>query len=638
MVVTVDDKTKAKKVKRHIPSSKKKKKFYITTPIYYINSTPTIGSSYTTILADAIARFWRLKGKDVFFLTGLDENSVKTIKAAEQAKKNTKQYADEMAEKWKATWSDLRISNSDFIRTTEARHRKNVEKFFSLVCKSGDIYKGKYSGLYCEGCEAFVLESELVNGCCAIHNKPPKKIEEENYFFRLSKYRKKLVEHIEKNPDFIQPEKRRHEILNFAKSGLNDISISRTGISWGIPLPTDKTQVIWVWFDALINYLIAGRYWPADLHIVGKDILRFHALIWPAMLLSAKHKLPKSILAHGFFTDEGRKISKSLGNSADPAHLAHKYSLNALRYYLLINLPYGEDGDFSERALATRFNNELVANIGNFIHRTLSFIHAQYGGVVPAPEKKLEKNSEKRSKELQEKTNNLAGDVGAELENNRVDRALKKILEFSGACNQYFQSERPWSNKRNGSCLYNCANAIKSLAIVLEPFIPDASEKIWEQLNLKGSVHAQAWDSPEKIKAGHKLNKPEIVFKKIEEEKVKESGNAINVMKLGELSIVDFEKLGLKIGKVVSCERIKDSSKLLKLMIDLGTEKRQCVAGIAQYYKPEELSGKNIVVVTGLKPVKLMGVESQCMLLATDSEIPVLLTVEKDVKPGTKVR
>ncbi|MFH1105865.1 MAG: methionine--tRNA ligase [Candidatus Aenigmatarchaeota archaeon] len=638
MVVTVDVKTKAKKMKRRITSSKKKEKFYVTTPIYYINSTPTIGSAYTTIFADAIARFWRLKGRDVFFLTGLDENSIKTVKAAEKSGKDVKQYADEMAGRWKSAWKALRISNNDFIRTTEERHRKNVEKFFSLVYKNGDIYKGKYSGLYCDGCEAFVLESELVNGNCPHHNKPPKKIEEENYFFRLSKYQKRLVEYIEKNPDFIQPEKRRHEILNFAKAGLNDISISRPGISWGIQLPTDKTQVIWVWFDALINYLAPGGRWPADLHIVGKDILRFHALIWPAMLLSAKHELPKEIFAHGFFTDEGRKISKSLGNSADPVYLAGKYSLNALRYYLLINLPHGEDGDFSESALVTRFNNELVANVGNFIHRTLSFIHSHYEGIVPAPEGKLEKSAEAGSRELQEKTKKLAGVVGAEIENNRVDRALKKILEFSGACNQYFQSEQPWSNKRNGACLYNCANAIKSLAIVLAPFIPDASEKIWEQLNLKGAVSEQRWDSLEKIKPGHKIKKPEIAFKKIEEEKIKESGGAINVMKLGELSIEDFEKLGLRIGKVGSCEKIKDSNKLLRLIIDLGAEKRQCVAGIAQYYKPEELSGKNIVVVTGLKPVRLMGVESQCMLLATDSEIPVLLTIEKDVRPGTKIR
>jgi len=492
-----------------------KEKILITTPIFYINAPPHIGHTYTTIAADILVRWQRLKGKDVFFLTGLDENSIKTAQAAkEQGIENIQEYADKMAEKWKEVWGTLNISNDDFIRTTEERHKKNVEKFFLLVNKRGDIYKGEYEGLYCEECEAFLTESDLVDGKCPLHKKVPKKVKEENYFFKLSKYQEKLLKHIEDNPDFIQPESRRSEVVSFIKRGLKDISISRPDLEWGIVLPIDKKHYFWVWFDALLNYLINEEYWPASLHLIAKDILRFHAIIWPAMLLSSDHVLPKKIFAHGFLTVEGQKISKSLGNVIDPLYLAEKYSVDALRYYLFREIAFGEDGDFSEDKLKSRFNGELVANIGNFIHRTLTFIWSKFEGIVPEVDE-----YEKIDKEFEEKIKSIAYEVEKELENVKLDKALGKIVNFSNFCNQYFQNKEPWRDlKKAKTCLYLSINAVRNLAILLEPFLPSSAEKLWKLLNLEDSVNTQKWDSGSKFKIekGHKINKPEILFKKIE--------------------------------------------------------------------------------------------------------------------------
>jgi len=436
-----------------------KEKVLITSPIFYINAPPHIGHTYSTIAADILARWQRLKGRDVFFLTGLDENSIKTAQAAkEQGIEDIQKYADKMAEKWNEVWKILDISNDDFIRTTEERHKKNVKKFFSLVHKRGDIYKGEYEGLYCDGCEAFVTESDLIDGKCPLHKKVPKKVKEENYFFKLSKYQNQLLKHIEDNSDFIQPESRRSEVVSFIKSGLKDISISRPDLEWGIVLPIDEKHYFWVWFDALLNYLVNEKYWPASLHLIAKDILRFHAIIWPAMLLSVGYDLPKKIFAHGFLTVEGQKISKSLGNVIDPLYLVGKYSVDALRYYLFREIAFGEDGDFSEDKLKARFNNELVANIGNFIHRTLTFIWSKFEGKVPEA-----KEYEEIDKEFEEKIKTIAYEVEKELENVKLDKALGKIIDFSNFCNQN-------------------------------------------------------WDSASKFKIekGYKINKPEILFKKIE--------------------------------------------------------------------------------------------------------------------------
>ncbi len=492
-------------------------KVLITTPIYYINDVPHIGHAYTTVAADILSRWHRLKGDDVLFLTGLDENSIKTVQAAKKVGiKDIKKYSDMIAEKWKKIWKILNISNDDLIRTTEDRHKKNVKNFFMLIHSKGDIYKGKYEGLYCEGCEAFITKSDLVNGKCPLHEKAPKIISEENYFFKLSKYQDKLLEYIEENPGFIQPESRKSEVISFIKSGLKDISISRPNLEWGIRLPIDENHYFWVWFDALINYLIDEKYWPANLHLIAKDILRFHAVIWPGMLFSAGYKLPKRIFAHGFLTVNGKKMSKSLGNVIDPVILSENYPVDAIRYFLIRDTPFGQDGDFSEKSLRTRLNNELAANIGNFIHRTLTFIWNRFEGTVPEPEKYNEQD-----KKFEEKIKSISTEVTKELENMRLDKGLEKILEFSSVCNRYFQQKEPWAENKNAeTCLFLCANAIRNLAILIEPYLPFSAEKLWKQLNFKSSVHKQDWNSASiiAIKVGHKINKPKILFRQVKDE------------------------------------------------------------------------------------------------------------------------
>ena len=616
-----------------------KGKVLITTPIYYINDVPHIGHTYTTVAADVLARWHRLKGYDALFLTGLDENSVKTVQAAKELGiKDIQGYADSMAQKWKKTWKILNISNDDFIRTTEDRHKENVRKFFTLVYEKGDIYKGKYEGLYCEGCEAFVAEGDLVDGKCPLHKKVPKSIKEENYFFKLSKYQDKLLKYIEEHPDFIQPKARRSEVISFIKMGLKDISISRPNIEWGIVLPIDEKHRFWVWFDALINYLVNEKYWPAKIQLIAKDILRFHAVIWPGMLLSAGYELPQTIFAHGFLTINGQKISKSLGNMIDPLYLAEKYSVDALRYFLLREIPFGQDGDFSEEALKARLNNELVANIGNFINRTLTFIWTRFNGEVPKAEK-----YDELDKEFEQRIKAIASEVDEEFEKLRLDRGLKKIVEFSSFCNNYFQKKQPWTkNEDAGTCLYLCANAVRNLAILLEPFLPSSAENLWQQLNLKNFVYEQKWDSASELtlKSGHKINRPALLFRKIEE--IKE-GMQTKLEKIKptikRISMEDFSKLDLRIGKIVKAEPLPKAEKLLKLTIDIGGgEIKQAVAGIAQYYKPEQLEGRQIAVITNLEPRRIFGIESEVMILAAEDEKTIsFLQPDRPVKAGSKI-
>lgn len=604
-----------------IPVSKKK--FYITTPIFYINDKPSVGSAFPAIIADTVARWHRLKGEDVFFLTGLDENSEKTVQAASE---DIQTYADKMAKIWINAFKALGISNDDFIRTTQARHKKNVDKFFSLVNKKGDIYKGKYSGLYCDGCEAFLTESDLVNGKCPLHEKEPKHIEEENYFFKLSKYQSKLLEHIEKNPDFIQPDTRRNEVISFVKEGLKDISISRPYKNWGIKLPIDEKQVIWVWFDALINYLLPEKYWPADIHIVGKDIIRFHCVIWPGMLISAGYKLPKKIFAHGFFTVNGQKMSKSLGNVIDPLDVASKYSADALRYYLIREIPYGEDGDFAESSLVTRINEELVSNYSNLFYRTTYFIEKYFSGKVP---------NGKQDKELKEKAEKTIKKVEKEINGLRLGDALKSILSLSSEVNKYFQENEPWEAvKKNkdkaGNTLYNTVNLLRIISTLLYPFIPESSDKGLKALGAKPDISSEF-----KIKPGKKI-KSEVLFKKIDKviETEKEKIEKIMV-KDGMIPFKEFQKLDLRVATITDIKDHPDADKLFVLQVDLGNESRQLVAGLKGIYKPEELLNKQVIVVCNLEKKKLKGVESEGMLLA--AEDGTIIEPAKNVKNGSKV-
>jgi len=599
-------------------------KFYITTPIYYINDVPHVGHAYTAVVADVIARWHRLKGDDAFFLTGLDENSAKTIEAAKkQGAKDIQAYADSMAKKWLRAWKVLNISNDDFIRTTEQRHRKNVTDFFKKIYERGDIYKGVYEGLYCEGCEAYLTEADLVDGKCQLHKTKPKHIKEENYFFKLSKYSDQILKHIEANPEFIQPEGRRNEVISFIKQGLKDISVSRPGLEWGIKLPIDEKQTIWVWFDALINYLAPKDRWPADAHLIAKDILRFHCIIWPGMLLSAGYKLPKRIFAHGFLTANGHKISKSLGNVIDPIYLAEKYSADVLRYYLVREISFGQDGDFSEKSLKTRLNDELADVFGNFVHRVLTFVQDRFDDKVP---------NGKIDKKLESEIAKKIDEIGGLLEELKVTQALEKIISIAKIGNEYFQSHKPWEAAKTdpqkaADCLFNCINLVKVLCIALCPFMPSTCETLAKQLDIK----IESWEQTKRIdiKHGHEIKKPTVLFKKTQTN---------NPGKEGRISIEDFDKLEIRIAKVVKAERIPNAKKLLKLEVDIAGKLRTLVAGVAGHYTPEELVGKHVVVLVNIEPTKLMGVTSDGMVLAAiDDDKISLLTVDKPVKHGSKV-
>ena len=482
-------------------------KFYITTPIYYVNDRPHVGHAYTTVLADIIARWHKLKGEDVFFLTGLDENSQKTIEASKKLSfTDVKKFTDFMADEWKKTWKNLNVDYSDFIRTTEERHKKLVLGFTKKIINSGDTYIGKYSGLYCEGCEGFVNETDLTSdGLCVFHKKLPKTIEENNYFFKLTKYRDELLKYINENPDFIQPVSRRNEVLSFINSGLKDISISRENAQWGIGFPNDKNHKIYVWFEALQNYLQPKKYWPANIHLMAKDIIKFHAIIWPAMLMSAKYKLPKKIFAHGFFTVNGTKMSKSLGNFIDPNFLVNKYGVDALRYFYAREIPFGQDGDFSETSLKLRLNNELANELGNLISRSLTLV-----------EKKL------NSKIKKDKTDKNLFKI---LDIKRLDNFMKNlephnviagIFGFIHECNVYINQNEPWKledEKQLNYILYNLVDALRIIAILIYSFMPSTAEEINKQLGIKLGTLKDC--KPGKLE-NVKINKGKILFNKIE--------------------------------------------------------------------------------------------------------------------------
>jgi len=619
-------------------------KFYLTTPVYYINDVPHIGHAYTTIVADVLARWHRLKGNDVFFLTGLDENSVKTVQAAkERGFEDVQKYADKMAENWKEVWRVLNISNDGFIRTTEERHKKAVKDFFMKVYEKGDIYKGEYEGLYCEGCEAFYTASDLVEGKCPLHKTVPKLVKEENYFFKLSKYQDKILKYIE-SPSIIQPSSRRSEVIIFIKAGLRDTSVSRPSPGWGIQVPVDPNSVIWVWFDALLNYISGAdeKYWPADLQIVGKDILRFHCIIWPGMLLSAGYKLPKKFLVHGFLTVNGQKISKSLGNTIDPVYLAKKYSSDAVRYFLIRDIPLGEDGDFSEEVLITRLNDELADILGNLVHRVLTFIYSKFNGEVPKPSE-----LNKQDREVISLIESAPSSIGKHIEELNLGTGLREIIKLAKFGNKYFNDSEPWRTikddpERCATTLYVCSQLMRSLAIMLIPYLPSTSEKIWNSLNLSGSVHEHKWESAAELglKHGHKIGKPEPLFEKISDKAIAKNGEKPKKNQASDtVKGADFDKLDIRIGKIENVEQIPKSKKLFKLSVDLGGERRTIVAGLAEHYRAEELVGKHVAVVLNMEPVQLMGVKSEGMLLAAeDGKIVSILTIEKSVKPGAKVR
>jgi len=609
-----------------------KNPFFISTAIDYPSTTPHLGHAYEKICADVIARFHRLKGFDVHFSTGTDEHGLKIQRCAERAGKRPKEFVDIMSGEFRKLCDELDISYDDFIRTTEGRHVKVVQLIFKKLHQAGDIYKGIYEGLYCTECETFYSEEELIDGKCPVHKRKAERVEEESYFFRMSKYRDKILEAIRKNPDFIQPESRRNEISNRLKEPLKDLCISRTDFDWGIPLPIDKKHVLYVWVDALSNYLTTidypadkfKKFWPADVHLIGKDISWHHCVIWSSLLLSLGLPLPKKIFIHGFVTYKGEKLSKSRGLVIDPIHLAKSYSVDALRYFLIREISFGEDGAFSEESLRARLNTELADVFGNFAHRVLAFIWDHFDGKVPKGkiDGKLEAELRKRIEGIEQL-----------LERLEVTQALENIMAIAGRGNEYFQSREPWKAvktdpQRAADCLLNCINMVKILCIALSPFMPSTCEKLAGQLNME----VGSWERAKKfdIEPGNAIQKPTILFRKIQAQPQERGGRA---------SMDDLNKLDIRICKVAKAEKIAGSKKLLKLELELPGEHRTIVAGLAEHYSPEELVGKHLAVVLNMEPVQLMGVKSEGMLLAAEDEEGLsVLTVDKPVKPGARVR
>ncbi len=632
------------------------KKFYVTTPIYYVNDVPHLGHAYTTIAADILARYHRQKGVNTFFLTGTDEHGLKIQKSAEEKGIHPKELADETHKKFKELWELLNISYDRFIRTTDPDHIKAVQHIFNECYKNGDIYLSEYESYYCVGCEEFKTETEIkdLDYKCPVHLKKCEKIKEESYFFRLSKYQEKLLKLYESKKNFIMPENRRNEVVSFVSQGLKDLSVSRLRdrVKWGIPVPFDERHTIYVWFDALTNYLTGvgypdklNEFWPADVHIVGKDILRFHAVYWPAFLMSAGLEVPERVFAHGWWTVEGHKMSKSLGNVVDPFKVSQKYGVDELRYFLMREVPFGLDGDFSDKAVVGRINSDLANDLGNLFSRTLSMIRKFSKGIVKGVGEVS--SLEEEYKTVYEKTVKSFDKYIKELQ---FSRALESVWELIDFLNKYIVKTEPWSlNKKDdpylNTVLYVLADGLLLITYLLKPFMPEKMRKGMDFLGIKEFPESlKPYSFPENTEIGKKI---EPLFPRIElsEEGEKVSGdekdNKKEVSQEKEektVTIEDFLKLDFRIGQILEAEKVEKADKLLKLTVDLGDEKRTIVSGIAKYYKPEELIGKKIVVFTNLKPRKIFGIESKGMILAAqDGESLRLLTVDGDIGAGAKI-
>ena len=620
--------------------------FYITTPIYYVNAEPHIGHAYSTIVADAIARFYRLAGFETFFLTGTDEHGNKVVEAAEKSGETVKAYVDRISKTFKETWPKLDITNDYFVRTTDRNHQDTVREILSKVYAKGDIYFSDYEGKYCIGCERFYTDTELVQGRCPIHMSEPKLIKEENYFFRMSMYQDWLIDYIDKHPDFIRPERYRNEVMAFLREPLEDLCISRPKkrLSWGIPLPFDENYVTYVWFDALINYISAPgypegerfkRFWPVAQHIIAKDILKPHGIYWPCMLKAAGIEPYQHLNVHGYWNVDAGKMSKSLGNIVRPLDLASQYGLDALRYFLLRDMVFGLDSDFSEQALVRRLNADLANDFGNLVSRSMTMAVNYFEGLLPAPG-----TLEEADISLKDAALKVIEDYKDMMKEFAFHKALITVWELIGRVNKYIDTMKPWemakSNRdRLGTVLNTITEVIKIISVLLWPIMPQTAEKIQDQLGL-GIVgvkldlaSSKKWG---RIKQVRPMSKAPPLFPRVKrekEEKVKEKMELIN--------LADFQRLDLRVGLITEAEPIPGSKKLLKLIVDIG-EERTIVAGLATDYQVDELRNKQVIVLANLKPVKLMGVESQGMILAAEDEGKVyLLAPDKESKPGNVI-
>ena len=643
-----------------------KKPYYITTPIYYPSTNLHIGNTYTTVAADAIARFKRLTGHEVMFLTGTDEHGQKIERIANEKGITPKEHVDEIVAGIKDLWKMMNISYDKFIRTTDDYHVKAVQEIFKKLYDQEDIYKDSYEGLYCTPCESFWTETQLVNGNCPDCGRPVEKAKEEAYFFKMSKYADRLIQYIEEHPDFIQPESRKNEMLNnFLRPGLQDLCVSRTSFTWGIPVSFDEKHVIYVWIDALSNYITAlgygqenqelyKKFWPADVHLIGKDILRFHTIYWPIMLMALGLELPKQVFGHGWLLVDGGKMSKSKGNVVDPVVLVNMFGADAVRYYLLREIPFGSDGLFNNEIFIKKVNTDLANDLGNLLSRTIAMVYKYFDGVIQAPTCK-----EAIDDELINLALSTPGKVEASIDALKIPEALESIWTLISRANKYIDETTPWilakdeeKKERLGTVLYNLLETLRFVSVMISPFLTETSVKINDQLNTKVTT----WESLKEFNgtvAGDKVVKGDVIFPRIDvEEKlaelealkpapVKPANEELvkNPIK-EEITIDDFDKIDLRVVKVLECEPVKKAKKLLKLKVDLGGEERQVISGIAQYYKPEELVGKYVVLVANLKPVKLRGELSQGMILAAapsdDSEL--LLVNPGEMLTGSQVR
>ncbi len=627
-----------------------KNTYYITTPIYYPSDKLHIGHAYTTTAADALARFNRLRGKKVFFLTGSDEHGQKIQRIADEKGLSPKAYVDQIVATFQSLWNRLNISYDDFIRTTNKDHETLVQRIFAILYEKGDIYKSSYKGLYCTPCEAFWLERQTTDGKCPDCGRPVEEVEEESYSFRLSNYSDKLLEYYKTHPGFIQPEASLHEMESFIKSGLEDLCVSRTAVSWGIPVPFDKKHSIYVWFDAVINYLSAlgfltaqdNRYqsfWPADLHLVGKEIMRFHTIIWPAILMALDIPLPKTVFGHGWLVIEGEKMSKSKGNVVDPNLLIDEFGADAIRYFLLRDITFGSDGNFSRDALIRRINADLANDLGNLLHRTSSMYEKYFPKEIPELAEELGEE-----KDLADFAAQIILEFETAMDALEPHIALEKLWTLIRRTNKYLDTTAPWTLAKNkdysrlARVLYSVGEVLRIVSIPLSAVIPTSAAKIRAQLGLPKDCfwqEAKIWNGWEEDK---RIIKAEPLFPRIEDEKETKDDKQNEVPKEEEIEFADFLKVHLKIATVLTAERVKGSDKLLRLEVDLGNEKRQIVAGIGKAYEPDSLIGKQLAVVTNLKPRKIMGFESQAMILAAeDAGNLAVLNPEKLVKAGSIV-